>query len=207
MIRLLFNIVVWLRLPDISKRWKLKDCTWDIDTCDCNEGFPWHWSPPTTTTYANNKQGFHQQYGRFRAKFQMKKGWCFWLLNLEHGEYLEIDHFEIFDEKLALSSWRNKHFNSQRRIPNRDFINPEYEGHIPFKRDIYSRIYFRGEKVREYILAKPRRYEIVWRRWFVLWKVDGWPCGVMFRHIPRQPMFLVVTGPKMEDIEELQVKN
>jgi len=175
-----------------------------MDFCEWKEKLPWYWTPPITTTYSRG-HSFSQQYGRFRSKFQMKKGWCFWLLNLEKHQYLEIDSFEIFDNSVALTTWKNQHFNSQHRIPHRDFMNPHYEGHIPFMK-ITSRISWKSKKVREYILEKPRRYEISWRKWFILWRVDGWPVGITFRKIPRQPMFPLVTGPKPEDIEELEVR-
>ena len=194
-----------LNLSDISKSWDSKDCTWDIQNCVTLDRFPWKFGDTKiTTTYANNKQGFHQQYGKFRAKFQMQEGWCWWLLQLEGGEYLEIDHFETFEKNVGLCSWRNKHFNSQRRVPNRDLLNPKFEGYIPFMREIYSRILFKDKKIREYILSKPRRFEIIWRKRFIMWKVDGWPCGIMFSNIPRQAMFPVLSGPS--EIQEMQIK-
>ena len=207
MLRLLFRIVVWLGLPDISKRWLVTDCTWTKHTCPTVDHFPWKFDEYTiTTTYAHG-QAFSQLYGRFRAKFQMQEGWRFWLLQLEKHRYLEIDHFEIFDTHVGLCTWNNKNFDSQRRIPWRlETMNPLYLEKIPFMKNNYTRVLYGSPRVREYILAQPRRYDIVWRRWFVLFKVDGWPCGVIFRNIPRQPLFLVVSGPELRDIEEMEVK-
>ena len=204
MIKLLFRVVVWLSLPDRSKDWRLKDLTWSMDYCDWVEGFPWYWPHPTVTTYTR-KHGFSQQYGRFRARFRMQKDFCFWLLQLEKHRYCEVDHFEIFDKGVGVSTYNNPDFNSQRRIPHRDYMNPHCEVHIPFMK-IISRVKYRSPKVREWILRQERRYEIIWRKRFILFKVDGWPCGVVFRHVPRQPMFPVVSGPKHEDIRELEVR-
>lgn len=207
MFRLLFNIVIRLRLRDISKNWNTKKCTWDLKTGETKNRFPWSFGDnPITTTYGKNKKGFHQQYGRFRAKFRMKEGFCFWLLQIEHGQYLEIDHFETFPNSISLTSWRNRHFNSQRRIPNRTYINPKYTGDIQLMKNTYSRVKIRNKKARDYILSKSHRFEIIWRKWFILWKVDGWPCGIVFRNISRQPMFIVVTGIEKENIEEIQVR-
>ena len=192
---------------DISRDWKLKDMTWTMDTCDWKDHLPWKFDEYlTTTTYGSGKKGFHQQYGRFRCKFQMQKGWCFWLLQLEKHRYCEVDHFELFRKSCSLTTWRNPHFNSQHGVPEQRYMNPEYEKKIPYKRDIYSRVKFYNKAVRRYILEKPRRYEIVWRKRFILWKVDGWPVAIMFRHIPKQAMFVLVSGPKPDEIEELEVR-
>ena len=205
MIKLLFRIVVWLNLPDRSKDWEEKDCTWTMTQCGTIDHFPWKFGDtPMTTTYAHG-QAFSQLYGRFRATFKMEEGFCFWLLQIDKHRYCEIDHFETFDDHVGLCTFNNPDFNSQRRIPWRETMNPLFAGYIPFM-GIYKRVLYRSRKVREYILRKERRYEIVWRKRFILWKVDGWICGVVFRHIPRQPQFLVVSGPKKEDIRELQDK-
>jgi len=206
MLKLFFNLVVLLKLGDISKKWKTEKCTWDIDNCETYNCLPWKFGElPMTTTYSN-QHSFSQQYGRFRAKFKMNEKWCWWLLQLEKNQYLEIDHFEIFDKHVGLCSWKNTHFNSQRRIPWREFINPKCEIHIAFMKDIYSRRLFGSSRVRKYILEKPRRYEIIWRKWFILWKVDGWPCGIMFRDIPRQDMYPILSGPEENEILEMQIR-
>jgi len=205
MIKLLFRIVVWLNLPDRSKDWEEKDCTWTMTQCATLDHFPWKFGDNLHVTTYSHGPTFSQMYGRFRATFKMEATWCFWLLQLENHQYLEIDHFEILEKSVAVSTYKNPLYNSKRRIPWKESMNPMYEGHAPIL-NILGRVQYRSRKVREYILRKERRYDIVWRKRFILWKVDGWPCGVVFRHIPRQPQFLVVSGPKKEDIRELQVK-
>ena len=203
----LFLLFARLTNRNISKDWKLRDLTWTMDFCEWNDSLPWYWPPPVVTTYSRGTS-FSQLYGRFRAKFQMKEDpkSCFWLLNLEKNRYLEIDQFEIFDNSVALTTWNNPHFNSQRRVPWRDTMNPHFAGKVPFMKSIYKQIRWTSPKVREYILAKPRRYEIVWRKWFVLWRIDGWPVAISFRNVPKQPMYPVVTGVPEKEIEELQVR-
>jgi len=145
----------------------------------------------TRTTYGIIKQ----VTGIFNCKMKTWNDGCFWLLNISENQYNEIDHFEFRDDHIQVGSQRNRHGGGQYFFTPEIKISPLYEGPMrgACKTFVAS---FKSPEARNWVISKAHVYTIIWKRWFILWKIDGIPVALCLKRsaIPQQHMYMLATN-------------
>jgi len=181
----------WFRKVEPTKLEDLTFCSSAQDHLMYNE-LPWGWK--AYTNYGKeSKDRFTQRYGKFYCQMKLLDKGCFWLLNISHLPYNEIDHIEIFDDNLKVTTWYNKH-GGQTQLEPKENINPSFKGHNYFDCPHRSVKYY-NPLVRQWILGDSHLFTIIWRKWFVAWRIDNILIGVkLFYPIPRQHMSMIASN-------------
>ncbi|OGM08829.1 hypothetical protein A2Z67_02370 [Candidatus Woesebacteria bacterium RBG_13_36_22] len=151
--------------------------------------FPWGSNPNAKTNYDQ----LRQRYGRFHCRMRLLDKGCFWLLNISHQPYDEIDHIEIEDKFLYVTTWHNRH-GGQKQVEPEENVNPLYTGHN--HTDAPHRcVKYYDPLIRQWILNDSHLFTVIWRKWFVAWRIDNILIGVkLFYPIPRQQMYMIATN-------------
>lgn len=170
------------------------DCTFNSSTHPeyVVDYFPWGKNYKLIrTTYGIIKQ----VTGIFNCKMKTWDNGCFWLLNISENQYNEIDHFEFMKDCMKITSWRNKHDNGQYFFTPEIKISPLYEGPLRGACKMFEKK-FRSKEARNWVLNRVHVYTIIWKRWFILWKIDGIPVALCLKKsaIPQQHMYMLATN-------------
>jgi len=152
--------------------------------------FPWGKNYEYIRT---NYDQLRQRYGRFHAMMSLREIGCFSLLNISRLPYEEIDHIEIFDDHLQVTTWHGKWGGQQQVEPNEN-INPLFTGHNHFNCP-HKTIEYRNPLIREWILTGSHLFTIIWRKWFVAWYIDEILIAiVLFHPIPKMHLYMLATN-------------
>ena len=182
----------WFRKVELNNLEDLTFCSSVQDHLVHNE-LPWGWKNLWTNYGKESNIRFTQRYGRFYCHMKLLDKGCFWLLNISHLPYNEIDHIEIKPDYLYVTTWYGKN-GGQTQCEPKENINPNFKGHNHITCPRRSVKYY-DPLVRRWILDDSHLFTIIWRKWFVAWRIDNILIGVkLFYPIPRQHMSMIASN-------------
>ena len=157
--------------------------------------FPWYSN--NKDMYTTYKDGVSMLYGDIHIRVRLGEYGIpsMWLLNLEEGKVQEIDVFERMKDKLYFSIHSNRKTNNYYIYPN--CVKTPHPDYAVVQ-----------SKVKDYIESTERyhTYSLIWRKRYVLWKIDGIAVAISFRRVPTQKMWLVLSNVDLSSFGYIIIK-